>query len=118
MIMVFSPGMFHASAALLPSSFAMYASMLGLTAFMDWRGGLKTAGGIMWFGIGAIVGWPFAGALAAPFLIEQIVVATVSRDIQLAVYRFIDGFARCLLILVGYSLCIYPCTLTFIRPLK
>jgi alpha-1,2-mannosyltransferase len=101
MIMIFSPGMFHASAALLPSSFAMYASMLGLTAFMDWRGGLKTARGIMWFGIGALVGWPFAGALAAPFLLEEMIIAIISRDIQPTVYRFIDGMTRCLLILVG-----------------
>ncbi|KMU82669.1 DIBD1 [Coccidioides immitis H538.4] len=35
MIMLFSPGMFHASTALLPSSFAMYTSMLGLSAFLD-----------------------------------------------------------------------------------
>lgn len=100
MIMLFSPGMFHASAALLPSSFTMYTSMLGLTAFMDWRGGLKTARGIMWFGIGALVGWPFAGALAVPFLLEEIAIAIVSGDIRPTISRFIDGVARCLLVLV------------------
>jgi alpha-1,2-mannosyltransferase len=118
MIMVFSPGMFHASAALLPSSFAMYASMLGLSAFMDWRGGLKTARGIMWFGIGALVGWPFAGILAVPFLLEEIVIATISGDIPPTVYRFIDGVARCLLVLVGNTLRMIAGKLTFFRALK
>ena len=118
MIMVFSPGMFHASAALLPSSFTMYTSMLGLTAFIDWRG-LKTARGIMWFGIGALVGWPFAGALAVPFLLEEMVIAIISRDIQPTAYRFIDGMARCLLILVGDGfVCISTRMLTFRRDLK
>ncbi|KAI9823995.1 MAG: mannosyltransferase [Phylliscum demangeonii] len=111
MAMVSSPGMFHASVAYLPSSFAMYAVMLGMAAFMDWRGGLKTAQGMMWFGIGGIVGWPFACALAIPFLLEEVVLASVSRvSMEQAWWRAVDGTVRCLMVLalsVGVDLFFY-----------
>jgi alpha-1,2-mannosyltransferase len=103
MITAFSPGMFYASVALLPSSFAMYTSSLGLAAFLDWRGGPKTASGIMWFGIGAIIGWPFSGILIVPFLVEEIAMAIVSGD-KFEVFRsFLDGTVRCLIVLVRRS---------------
>ena len=99
-IMTTSPGMFHASAAYLPSSFSMYTVMLGTTAFMDWRGGPKTAPGMMWFGIGAIIGWPFAGALIAPFIAEEILFASITGQAFESARRFLDGTVRCLLVLV------------------
>lgn len=87
--MVFSPGMFHASAAYLPSSFAMYCTMLGMSSFMNWRGGLKTAWGISWFAIGGILGWPFAMALSFPYLVEEVILASLSsKD------AFIDTLIR------------------------
>ena len=98
----FSPGMFYASVAYLPSSFAMYCSMLGMASFMDWRGGAKTAAGIMWFAIGAIVGWPFAGVLAAPFLLEEVAIASITGNIYEVARRFIDGAARSLIVLVRF----------------
>ena len=100
-IMLSSPGMFHASVAYLPSSFSMYTSMLGASAFMDWRGGSKTALGIMWFGLGAIVGWPFSAALITPFIAEELLLASITREGIEVVRRFIDGTVRSSLILVG-----------------
>ncbi|GKT93383.1 LOW QUALITY PROTEIN: glycosyltransferase family 22 [Colletotrichum tofieldiae] len=89
MATVFSPGNFHASTAFLPSSFAMYMAMLGAASFMNWRGGLKTAQGIFWFALGGVVGWPFAVALSAPFLIEEALFAALSdKD------RFIEAILR------------------------
>ncbi len=78
MALVMSPGNFHASAAYLPSSFAMYMSFLGAAAFMNWRGGLKTSWGIWWFAVGGILGWPFASALCAPFMLEEAIFAVMS----------------------------------------
>lgn len=104
MAMVFSPGMFHASVAYLPSSFSMYTAMLGMAAFMDWRGGLKTHLGIMWFGIGAIVGWPFSAALIVPLAMEDIFLAYLSTDRSEAAFRYLDGIVRSLLVLVRESL--------------
>lgn len=75
--------------------------MLGMVAFMDWRGGVKTAQGIMWFAIAGIVGWPFALALAVPFLLEEAVLATVSRvSFEEAFWRVLDGVTRSLIVLV------------------
>ena len=102
MIVAFSPGMFHASAAFLPSSFTMYMSMLGLTAFLDWRGGQKTAQGIMWFGLGAIVGWPFAGALVIPLLLEEVLIGFFSSNIRGVFLSVLNGAIRCLMILVCF----------------
>lgn len=101
MIVAFTPGMFYASAAYLPSSFAMYCSTLGLASFIDWRKGPKTAVGIMWFGIGAILGWPFAAILCGPFLLEDIAVAWIAGDATQMGRRFLDGIARCFIIVVS-----------------
>ncbi|KAI4159270.1 MAG: hypothetical protein LQ342_006731 [Letrouitia transgressa] len=92
-VMVFSPGMFHASVAYLPSSFSMYTIMLGMASFMDWRGGLKTGSGIMWFGIGAIIGWPFSGVLITPLLAEDLVLSSITGDVGEIVWRLLDGIA-------------------------
>lgn len=102
-IMVSSPGMYHASVAYLPSSFAMYSTMLGMAAFMDWRGGLRTAQGIFWFGFGAFLGWPFAAAMSIPFIAEEFLFAGISdQDAQVAMLRrFIDGTVRSLLVLAA-----------------
>lgn len=101
MIIVFSPGMFHASAAFLPSTFTMYTSMLGLASFLDYTGGPKTAQGIMWFGLGAIVGWPFAGALIVPLLAEEIIICYTSGSLGSLIVKILYGTMRCLFILVS-----------------
>ncbi|KIV81631.1 hypothetical protein PV11_03801 [Exophiala sideris] len=90
MIVAFSPGFFYASSALVSSSFAMYTSTLGLTSFMDCYGGPNTAKGIMWFGIGAQLGWPFGGALIVPFVIEDWLTAVVG---QTDAFETSDGFS-------------------------
>jgi alpha-1,2-mannosyltransferase len=98
-----SPGMYHASIAYLPSSFAMYFVILGMAAFLDWRGGLRTAQGIWCFGVGACLGWPFAVILAAPFLIEELLLASLSdqQGRQKLVQRVLDGCVRAGLVLAS-----------------
>ncbi|EXJ57264.1 alpha-1,2-mannosyltransferase [Cladophialophora yegresii CBS 114405] len=99
-IVAFTPGFFYASSAFLPSSFAMYTSTLGLTAFMNWHGGTKTAVGIMWFGVGALLGWPFSGALIVPFVVEDWLIALVGQsNLFEAARRYLDGVVRCLVVL-------------------
>lgn len=100
MIIAFSPGIFHASVALLPSSLAMYTSNLGLAAFMDWRNGPKTAVGIMWFGIGAVFGWPFSGILILSFVLEEVIICIVTGQGYETFSRFLDGIVRSLIALV------------------
>lgn len=102
MAMIFSPGMFHASAAYLPSSFAMYTTMLGMAAFINWQGGLKTTVGVFWFALGAIVGWPFSVALAMPFVVEEIVLGIMGQQGAFvgALRRLIGGASTGLIVLV------------------
>ena len=113
--MVTSPGMFHSSVAYLPSSFAMYTSMMGVAAFMDWQGGLKTNLGIMWFGIGATVGWPFSAALILPFCPDELIYARLTRKISEGVYRVLDGIIRVLIVVVSTKLFTFLCTCWWLR---
>ncbi|KAI1335785.1 Alg9-like mannosyltransferase [Xylariaceae sp. FL0016] len=106
MATVMSPGNFHASTAFLPSSFAMYMSLLGAAAFMNWRGGLKTSWGIWWFAVGGILGWPFASALCAPFMIEEGILAMFSdkeRFFEVAL-RVLRGVTASGLLILGDAL--------------
>lgn len=98
-IVVSGAGFFSASTALLPSTFAMYTSTLALTAFMDWHGGVKTNAGIMYFGIGALLGWPFAGALIVPFAMEDWILAVIGFDFWETFRSYLDGLVRCLVVL-------------------
>ncbi|USW56630.1 Putative GPI mannosyltransferase [Septoria linicola] len=100
-ITITSPGLYHASIAFLPSSFAMYFVILGMAAFMDWRGGLRTAQGIWAIGVGACLGWPFAAAMAIPFLAEELLLASLSNLYGMwdLLWRVVDGVVRTLLVL-------------------
>lgn len=69
----------------------MYTGMLGAAAFMNWKGELKTAAGIAWFAAGGIIGWPFAMALCAPFLLEEGLFAVMSLG---DTDRFLDILRR------------------------
>jgi alpha-1,2-mannosyltransferase len=103
-----SPGNFHAATAFLPSSFAMYMAMVGTAAFMDWRTrGLQTSQGMFWFAVGGVIGWPFAAALCAPFLVEEGIFALLSdkeRFIE-AIFRVIRGVVAAFIV-VFFDMCI------------
>ncbi|KAI0319029.1 asparagine-linked glycosylation 9 protein isoform a [Amylostereum chailletii] len=70
-----SAGMWNASTAFLPSTFAMYATTLACSyAFIPpaSRLGQRTLAATVLFATGAIVGWPFALAIATPFVFEEL----------------------------------------------
>lgn len=63
--------------ALLPSSFAMYTTMLALShTFIppSNKDSQRTLAAVMYFTLGAILGWPFALAIAIPFVVEELFV--------------------------------------------
>ncbi|KAI1740813.1 glycosyltransferase family 22 protein [Xylaria scruposa] len=103
MALVMSPGNFIASASFLPSSFAMYMAFLGAAAFMNWRGGVKTSWGIWWFAVGGILGWPFASALCAPFMLEEAIFAFMSDRERFweSMLRVLRGVIAALLLVLG-----------------
>ncbi|KAF8167320.1 glycosyltransferase family 22 protein [Crassisporium funariophilum] len=76
-MMLFSAGMWNASTSFLPSTFAMFTSTLAFsyafapTTSKDSR---RTLAATLLFATGGIVGWPFALALAIPFIFEELFV--------------------------------------------
>ena len=101
-IMLSSTGIFYASVAYLPSSFSMMTAMMGMAEFMNWQSGLKTSSGIMWFGIGAIVGWPFSAALILPLFLDELVYLRLT-GIAGSAYRILNGVVRVLIVAVSYT---------------
>ena len=76
-ILLFNAGMWNASSAFLPSSFAMYTTTLASAYAIvpaTSRDTQRTLFATLLFAAGAIVGWPFALALAIPFAIEELFV--------------------------------------------
>ncbi|KAF1832426.1 hypothetical protein BDW02DRAFT_554848 [Decorospora gaudefroyi] len=99
-IMVISPGMYHAAPAYLPSSFAMYTTMLGFASFMDWSGGfMRTTQGITWIAVGSALGWPFAGALVLPWVAEDMIAGFRAGRIDLSFWRVLKGAGSALVLL-------------------
>ena len=79
----------------------MYMAMLGFSAFMNWTGGIRTAQGLMWFGVGTLLGWPFVGALVIPFVAEEVFLVSLTGQGIECITRLADGFTRSLLVLVS-----------------
>ena len=90
-MLMFSAGMWNASAGLctvlsmrillniviafLPSSFAMYMTMFAFSFALDrpsFGNSRRTLLATVSFAVGAVVGWPFALALAIPFMLEEL----------------------------------------------
>ncbi|KAG6837656.1 hypothetical protein H0H93_004932 [Arthromyces matolae] len=81
-MLLFSAGMWNASTAFLPSSFAMYMTMFAFSFAMDrpnHSNPRRTLLATVFFAIGGIFGWPFALALAIPFVFEELFVFGADR---------------------------------------
>ncbi|TFK41811.1 asparagine-linked glycosylation 9 protein isoform a [Crucibulum laeve] len=81
-MLLFSAGMWNASTAFLPSSFAMYTSALAFSyAFTpaSLNDNRRTLAATLLFAAGAIVGWPFSLALAIPFIFEELFIFSGDR---------------------------------------
>lgn len=102
LVCVSSTGFFHASVAYLPSSFAMYTTMLGMAAFMDHDKNeyAATAEGIFGFSIGGILGWPFAYALAVPYVVERLISMLFARQYRAMLVSLFNGALSSFVVLV------------------
>ncbi|KAK5015343.1 mannosyltransferase [Cryomyces antarcticus] len=83
----------------------MYTTTLGIAAFLDWRGGLRTAQGLFWMLFGAFIGWPFAAVMIIPFMAEEVMLAVQGRQGIESATRIVDGTVRSLIAL-GLQFCI------------
>ncbi|CAO3593897.1 unnamed protein product [Absidia cylindrospora] len=78
----FSAGMFHASTAMLPSTFSMYTTMMAFSFILKPPTQMerkRTYLSVFWLVMGGLA-WPFSGAIGIPFAIEELVV--FGRDTQ------------------------------------
>ena len=101
LVNVTSAGNFHASTSYLSSSFAMYSVILALSAFLNRRGGYHTSRGLLWLGLGTILGWPFVALLCLPFVLEDAVFSlSASTGFQGLVSRLLGGLLPLLGVLV------------------
>ncbi|KAI8981227.1 glycosyltransferase family 22 protein [Trametes punicea] len=76
-LLLFNAGMWTASTAFLSSSFAMYANTLAFAYALEPPSSgntRRTLFATLAFAAGAIVGWPFALAVAIPFVFEELFV--------------------------------------------
>lgn len=76
-MMLLSAGMWNASTAFLPSSFAMYTTAFAFSYTLEpatLSNKRRTLGATLFFALGAIVGWPFALAISIPFVFEELFV--------------------------------------------
>jgi alpha-1,2-mannosyltransferase len=99
-----SAGMFHAATAFLPSTFAMYTTMLGMAAFMESRPERRIARAAFWFALGGLLGWPFSMAMCIPFVLGELFLGTFSRRLSITFVRFFEGGIIFLVVLVSQSL--------------
>ncbi|KAL1916487.1 uncharacterized protein VTP21DRAFT_5678 [Calcarisporiella thermophila] len=73
--LIVSAGMFQAATAFLPSTFSMYTTMLAFAHCLrppSDISGSRTYRAIFWFGVGALLGWPFSAAVGIPFVFEEL----------------------------------------------
>ena len=67
-LLIFAPGMFIATTAFLPSSFAMYMTLLAMASWLNSDHFIS----VLAVGLATLVGWPFAGIIGVPIAIDLI----------------------------------------------
>ncbi|CEG77704.1 hypothetical protein RMATCC62417_12409 [Rhizopus microsporus] len=76
-ILFFGAGMFNASTAYLPSSFAMYCVFMAYSYALRPVSDIdptRTYRVVFWIGLGALAGWPFAALIGIPFAMEEVLI--------------------------------------------
>ncbi|KAI7894344.1 Alg9-like mannosyltransferase family-domain-containing protein [Mucor mucedo] len=76
-ILFFGAGMFNASTAYLPSTFAMYCVFMAFSYALKPVSDIdrtRTYKVVFWIGLGALGGWPFAALVGLPFAAEEILI--------------------------------------------
>ncbi|QSL66512.1 hypothetical protein MERGE_000892 [Pneumocystis wakefieldiae] len=95
-----SVGMFNASTAFLPSTFTMYTSMLGLSAFLKSSISERIIEIIFWFFLGGIIGWPFSLILTIPIIFYQFLISIYSIPLKQVFLKYLKAVFLSVIILV------------------
>ncbi|KAI9270859.1 Alg9-like mannosyltransferase family-domain-containing protein [Sporodiniella umbellata] len=76
-ILFFGAGMFNASTAYLPSTFAMYCVFMAFSYALKPVSDIdrtRTYRVVFWIGLGSLAGWPFAALVGIPFALEEVLI--------------------------------------------
>ncbi|KAG0290355.1 mannosyltransferase, partial [Dissophora globulifera] len=106
--LISSAGTWIASNAFLPSTFAMYTTMLFFSQTLQpprQHSGKRTFWAIFWVGMGALLGWPFSAAVGLPFAMEELLVHSRNHSKKKTV-RFRDWRVMRLVRLVTTSVAV------------
>ncbi|KAF9421314.1 mannosyltransferase [Podila epigama] len=90
--LISSAGTWIASNAFLPSTFAMYTTMLFFSQMLQpprQHSGKRTFWAIFWVGLGGLLGWPFSAAVGLPFALEELLIHSRNQSKKKTV-RFRD----------------------------
>ncbi|CAG8560880.1 19812_t:CDS:10 [Cetraspora pellucida] len=101
--MLLSAGMWNASTAYLPSTFAMYTTMVAFFyALMpvSTTSGRRVHRTIFWVGLGSLLGWPFSAALGIPAAFEELVLRNALKKPLERIRRLIFGVITSLCIIL------------------
>jgi len=89
--------MFQAASSFLPSSFAMYFTMLGMAYFAEQASQVK---GISCFAIAALLGWPFSIAMAVPYVLSTFYQCVSASRLSYFIGFLVRGLLSSIAILV------------------
>ncbi|RHZ47619.1 hypothetical protein Glove_575g49 [Diversispora epigaea] len=102
--MLLSAGIWNASTAFLPSTFAMYTTMVAFfyaLRAVSMSSGRRIYKTIFWVGLGSLLAWPFGAAIGIPAAFEELTLRTnaVRKKFE-RVQRLIFGFiiSMCLIL--------------------
>ncbi|KAG0052891.1 mannosyltransferase [Gryganskiella cystojenkinii] len=107
MALITGAGTWIASNAFLPSTFAMYTTMLFFSQMLQpprQHSGKRTFVAIFWVGLGALLGWPFSAAVGLPFALEELMIHNRNQSKKKKTVRFRDWRRMRFLRLVTYAI--------------
>ncbi|KAK3822201.1 MAG: glycosyltransferase family 22 protein [Linnemannia elongata] len=111
--LITSAGTWIASNAFLPSTFAMYTTMLFFSQMLQpprQHSAKRTFLAIFWVGLGGLLGWPFSAAVGLPFALEELLIHSRNQSKKKTV-RFRDWRRIRFLRLVTSAIAVLGCVL-------
>jgi len=105
---IYNAGMTISSIAFLPSSFAMYTTMLAFAMSLRESSKKRTFLVIFFYALGGLMGWPFSAVLVFPFIFEDILIPSIKNGKFIKNQRFNIGYSLTKIkdVLISGILCI------------
>jgi len=85
---IYCAGMSIASVAYLPSTFAMYTTMLAFAISFQESSKKRTFFVIFYYALGGLLGWPFSAVLVFPFIFEDLLLPSIKKGNRIITSKF------------------------------